>query len=210
VAGKITAIRVQERKKDRANVYLDGEYAFSLALIVAGTLRPGEQLSDERIRELQMEDSFQKAYDRSLDYLGYRPRSSVEVSSYLKGKGVTPEVSEEVLRRLGAAGLVDDVAFCEYWVENRETFKPRSRRLLRQELRQKGIDDEAIAEVLAEVNDEESAYRAGAKQAAKYHGLDDDLFRQRMQSFLKRRGFSYEVIRETIDGLLDERSSTRY
>jgi regulatory protein len=206
VAGEITAIKAQKRNKDRVNIHLDGEYAFSLEMIVAASLKRGDYLSDEEIKGLQMQDSFQKAHDRALNFLAYRPRSSAEVSRYLKEKGVPLEVSEEVLQRLSAARLLDDVAFARYWVENRETFKPRGRRLLRQELRQKGVDDELIAEALSEVDEEESAYQAALKQASRYARLDDGLFRQRMYNFLRRRGFTYEVIRETISRLLHQRS----
>jgi regulatory protein len=206
MAGEITAIKVQRRNKDRVNIYLDGEYAFSLKAIVAASLGRGDYLSDGRIKELQMEDSFEKAHDRALNYLSYRPRSSAEVSRYLRDKEVPPEVSEEVLQRLTATGLLDDLAFAQYWVENRETFKPRGPSLLRQELRQKGINDELIAEVLDEVDEEESAYQAASKQASRYSGLDDELFRQKMQNFLRRRGFTYEVIRETVSRLLRQRS----
>ncbi len=206
MAGEITAIKVQKRNKDRVNIYLDGEYAFSLKMIVAASLKRGNCLSDEEIKGLQMRDSFQKAHDRALNFLAYRPRSSAEVSRYLKEKGVPLEISEEVLQRLSRARLLDDVAFARYWVENRETFKPRGRRLLRQELRQKGVDDELIAEALSEVDEEESAYQAALKQASKYTRLDDGLFRQRMHNFLRRRGFTYEVIRETMSRLLHQRS----
>jgi len=206
VAGEVTAIKAQKRNKDRVNIYLDGEYSFSVKMIVAASLQRGDYLADEEIKELQMQDAFQKAYDRALNYLAYRPRSSAEVSRYLAGKRVPSQVGEEVLQRLSAAGLLDDLAFARYWVENRETFRPRGRRLLRQELRQKGVDYELIAEALGEVDEEESAYQAALRQARKYAGLDDGLFRQRMHNFLRRRGFSYEVVRETIPRLLQQRS----
>ena len=206
MAGEVTAIKAQKRKKDRVNIYLDGEYSFSVKMIVAASLQRGDYLADEEIKELQMQDAFQKAHDRALNYLAYRPRSSAEVSRYLAGKRVPSQVGEEVLQRLSAAGLLDDLAFARYWVENRETFRPRGRRLLRQELRQKGVDYELIAEALGEVDEEESAYQAALRQARKYAGLDDGLFRQRMHNFLRRRGFSYEVVRETISRLLQQRS----
>ncbi len=206
MAGEISAIKVQKRHKDRVNVYLDGEYAFSLKMIVAASLKRGDYLSDQQIKELQMQESFQKAHDRALNFLAYRPRSSAEVRRYLKEKGVPPQVSEEVLQRLSAAGLVDDLAFARYWVENRESFKPRGRRLLRQELRQKGVDDELIGEALGNVDEGKSAYQAALKQAAKYARLEDGLFRQKMHDFLRRRGFAYDVIRETISRLPRQRS----
>ncbi len=207
VAGEITAIKAQKRKRDRASIYLDGEYAFSVKPLVAASLRQGDYLSDERIRELQMEGSFHEAYDRALDYLAYRPRSSAEVRRYLKQKRVAGEVVEEVVGRLTEAELLDDLAFARYWVGNREAFSPRGPRLLTQELRQKGVDYEVVAEALAEVNEQDSARRAALKQASRYVSLDDELFRRRMHDFLMRRGFGYEVISEAISSLLGERSS---
>ncbi len=204
MAGEITEIKVQKRKMDRVNVYLDGEYGFSLAMGVAASLKRGDILSEEEIRELQSRDAVQKAYDRALDYLAYRPRSSAELRRYLRKKQVSTEVGEAVLERLSAAGLLDDGAFARYWVENRETFKPRGRRALRHELRQKGIDDELIAEVLSEIDEEESAYRAAVSQAQRYDHLDDRVFRQKMYGFLRRRGFGYEVVRETVSRLLQQ------
>jgi regulatory protein len=206
VAGEITGLKEQKRNRGRVNVYLDGEYAFSLKMIVAASLKRGDYLSDEEIGELQMHDALEKAHNRALNYLAYRPRSSAEMSRYLSGKGVPSRVGEEVLQRLSGAGLLDDRAFARYWVENRETFKPRGRRLLKQELRQKGVGDELIAEALTDVDEEKSAYQAASRQASRYARLDDGLFRQRMYNFLRRRGFAYEVIGETISRLLCQRN----
>jgi regulatory protein len=205
LAGEITDIKLQKRKKDRVNVYLDGEYAFSLEMVVAASLKRGDILSEKEIQDLELRDSVQRAYDRTLNYLAYRPRSGAELKRYLLKRQVSPQVCERVLERLSAAGLLDDEAFARYWVENRETFRPRGRRALRQELRQKGIDDELIAEILNELNEEESARRAAMKQAPRYDNLDDGVFRQKMYSFLRRRGFDYEVVRETISCLLQQR-----
>lgn len=205
MAGQITDIKLQKRKRDRVNVYLDNEYAFSLEMVVAASLKRGDILSDKEIQDLEMIDSVQRAYDRTLNYLAYRPRSGAELRRYLLKRQVSPQVCERVLARLSVAGLLDDEAFARYWVENREAFRPRGRRALRQELRQKGIDDELIAEILNELNEEESAGRAAMKQAPRYDNLDDDMFRKKMYSFLRRRGFDYEVVRETISCLLQQR-----
>jgi regulatory protein len=40
-SGTITALEVQKRNKERVNVYLDGEYAFSLEAIKAATCIKG-------------------------------------------------------------------------------------------------------------------------------------------------------------------------
>jgi regulatory protein len=206
VAGRITDIKVQKRNRKRVSVYLDGEYGFSLGVLVAAPLGRGDTLSDEEIEELELRDSIQIAYDRTLKYLAYRPRSSAEISRYLRGKGVARGVNEQVLLRLRASGLVDDTAFAQYWVENRERFRPRGRRLLRQELREKGISNHLIDEALSDVKEGESAYEASLQRVSRWANLDDETFGEKMYSFLRRRGFEYEAIAGTVSRLLRERA----
>jgi regulatory protein len=205
MGGQITDIKTQARNRRRVNVYLDGEYGFSLGLEVAAGLSRGDSLSDEEIADLQLRDDEEIAYNKSLKYLAYRPRSTAEVMRYLREKGVGAEVSGLVADRLRRVGLLDDRAFARYWVENREAFRPRGRRLLRQELRAKGVNDELVAEVLASVDEDGSAFRAALSKAPRYARLDDEGFREKMSGFLRRRGFDYEVVRETVSRVLLQR-----
>ncbi len=197
--GTITALKFQKKNKERVNVYLDGRYAFSLAAIEAAKLSRGQLLSDQEIENLLERDSFQKAYNRALRFLSYRPRSEVEMRRYLQGKKVPPPIEAEVVERLTAAGLLDDQAFARYWVENRESFNPRGRHALRYELRQKGLREETIALALEDIDEEESAYRALISRARRMPPLDRGAFRKKLSSFLQRRGFSYEAIRAAIE-----------
>jgi len=203
--GQITALREQKRNRGRVNVYLDGEYAFSLGAQLAAELREGSFLSAAKLHELQRRDSFVRAYRKALDYLAYRPRSGKELSDYLRGKRVPERIIEEVLEGLAREGLVDDLAFARYWVENRERFRPRSRAMLGYELRRKGLGEEVISEALAAVDEEESARRAAHQRAFRYLHLDEGSFRQKMSQFLRRRGFGYHLIREVVDSLLQRR-----
>ncbi len=205
MAGQITDVKVQKRNRKRVNVYLDGEYAFSVGLLAGASLGRGKVLSDAEIEELQRLDSAETAHDRTLNYLAYRPRSSSEVRRYLGDKGFAEDVAEEVVGRLSGAGLLGDLSFARFWVENRETFRPRGQVLLRQELREKGISDALIDEVLAETDEGRSAYEAGIQRAKRYAHLDDEAFTEKMYGFLRRRGFDYEVVRETVSRLLLQR-----
>jgi regulatory protein len=205
VAGQITAIKAQKRNQKRVSIYLDGKYGFSLAFLVAAPLARGESLSDQKIEELLTQDSVETAYDRTLKYLAYRPRSGAEVARYLSQKGVAPRIRDRVLERLRGAGLVDDDAFARFWVENRESFRPQGRRLLRQELHGKGISEELIDEALSGVDEDRSAYAAAVQRAGRYSHLSDEAFREKMYGYLRRRGFDYEVVAETTARLLAER-----
>lgn len=199
MAGTITALKVQARNKSRVNVYLNDSYAFSLADQVAAALRVGQVLSDAEIAALRREDSFQQAYERALNYLSYRARAQAEVERYLADKQYDEEVVQAVLARLTRVGLVDDVGFARMWVENRETLAPRSRRMLRHELRQKGVKPDDIAVALEDLDEVDSGYRAAMARANRYAHLDRQTFDRRLGGFLLRRGFGYDVVREVLD-----------
>lgn len=199
MAGTITALKVQKRNPQRINVYLDDRYAFGLAAIEAARLQRGQVLSDEDIEELKERDSFEKAHDRALRFLSYRPRSEAEVRRYLQGKAVSPVVEEEVIERLTRAKLLDDLAFARYWVENRESFNPRGLRMLRYELRQKGLSEETIAQALTDLDQEDSAYQAALRRGRRLAHLDQISFRQKLGAHLLRRGFPYEVVNLAVE-----------
>jgi regulatory protein len=190
----ITALTRQKRNAQRVNVFLDDEYAFSLEDVTAASLAIGQVLSEAQVAELRDTAEFELAKARALNYLTYRPRSSAELRRYLAGKGYSEEVAEQVVARLTELGLVDDDAFARYWVEQRQTFKPRSQLALRQELFQKGIDRVVIDEVVAELDDEEAARKAAASRATRLAGLPEEEFLRRLGGYLQRRGFGYAVV----------------
>jgi len=194
VAGTITALKFQQRNPERVNVYLDGEYAFGLAAVAAARLRKGQVLSDVEIAALRTQDAHQQAFDRAVRFLSYRPRSRAEVERYLRGKGITEDGIAGVIERLEQANYLDDEAFARFWVENREEFKPRSRRALHYELRQKGVSSQVIARALNASGDEAAAWRAVEGRLARWAGLPRNELRQKIANYLSRRGFDYEII----------------
>jgi len=200
----ITALEPQRKNKERINVSLDGKFAFGLAAILAARLKVGQQLSLAEIESLQAEDQVEKAHARVLKFLSYRPRSRAELEKYLADKRVPVATQHQVLERLSRVGLVDDAAFVRFWVENREAFRPRSRHMLGYELRRKGIDPTLIESAVEEVDEAESAYRALSARAARYARLDRVTFRRRAGGFLRRRGFSYEVIEDVLRRVWEE------
>ena len=207
MARKITALKLQKRNKNRVNVYLDGEYAFGLAKIVAAWLKVGQELTTEKIEQLQGQDATEVALQGAIKFLSYRPRSKDEVRKNLKKKNIQDHVIDEVIERLQRGGLVDDHKFAEIWVENRSEFRPRGSRVLHMELRQKGIPDKIIDTVTSNINEDQLAYRAATKQARKYRELGWQDFRKKMYGFLVRRGFDYGIISTIIPKAWEELSS---
>ena len=202
---RITAIEPQQKNPQRVNVYLDGEFAFGLARVVAAWLSVGQELSDEKAARLKADDERETAYQKALHFLSFRPRSSSEVRLNLTKRGIPESLVEETVARLQAAGLVNDQAFAQAWVENRGEFRPRSKSALRMELRRKGLDDELIQSVLEEKVDEEAlAFQAARKYVRRLAGLEWPVFRQKLGGFLARRGFSYTTLSPVVSEVWKE------
>ncbi len=206
MGGTITALIVQKRNKERVNVYLDGKFAFGLALSEAVRLRKGQHLSDEEIAQLRALDEIEMAREHALRFLSYRPRSAAEVRRSLRQskRGFSEETIETVVARLERAGLIDDEAFARFWVENRARFGPRSTQALRYELRRKGVPDAVITAALAAVDEETAAYEAARQRAPRYAKADRETFRRYMGGYLARRGFSVHLIRDVLNRLWAE------
>jgi regulatory protein len=198
MAGTITALRVQRGSKERVNVYLDGEFAFGLALIHALWLKIGQSLSDAQIAELKAADTLEKAQQRAVDLIAYRPRSVHEVQQRLKKAGADDETIASVVERLKAAGLLDDQAFSRAWVESRVRANPRSKRMIAWELRQKGVSGADITAALEEADDADAAYRAALRRLPRLQSLEPRERERKLMAFLARQGFDFGTIESVI------------
>ncbi|MCS6910612.1 MAG: RecX family transcriptional regulator [Anaerolineales bacterium] len=205
---KVTALKLQSRNKNRVNVELDGKFAFSLTRLEAARLRLGQELTEADIARLQEADQRERVHERALRLLAIRPRSEAEVRENLRRHKVTEALIEAEVSRLHETGLLNDEAFAQLWVENRATFRPRSRRALQAELKRKGISPELTRAALAGADDEASAYRLAAQRAQRLRGLPRPEFRRKLVAYLGRRGFDYEIVQPIVERVWTEMNTT--
>ena len=211
-SGKVTALRAQERDSQRINVFIDGAFAIGISLntLSRERLYVGQELSAEDFERLERAESVDKALHAALRFLEARPRSLSEIRERLQRKGFAPEAAAAALERLQELGLADDTAFARFWVENRQTYRPRGANALRDELRRKGVSGTVIAQTLDDtelVGDEHSrALELGRATLPKYLGAPDyATFARRLGGFLQRRGFGFDVVRPVVEQLWQER-----
>jgi regulatory protein len=198
---KITAIELQARHANRFNIYVDDQFALGLSAILAAKLRVGQVVDDAQMLALEREEAYETAHDKALSFLETRPRSASEVKQQLLKKKIAADAIDRVIERLTDAGLLDDQAFAKYWVENRETFRPRAGRALRYEMKRKGLSDTTIASALKGLSEDDSAYRAGVARARRWYGLEHREYLQKMVGFLVRRGFAYDTSKQAAERL---------
>jgi len=159
-----------------------------------------------QIAELKELDDTAKATDAAIRLLTARPRAVREIRDRLRRKEYDDETIERVIERLRDWRYIDDEAFARYWVENRESNRPRGRRLLEQELRLKGVERETVSHA---IEDAEIDERAGALEIARaklrsYRGEEEAVARRRLGGFLARRGYGYDVVKPVLDELFGE------
>lgn len=205
---KITALRLGKGRNKKANVSLDGKLALRLEPEVAlkEGLKVGQELSASRIEALNKASRWQSCYDAALRYLGYRSRSEYEIRQRLHQHGFDGDSIKAALSRLKEQNLINDGDFARFWRDNRQSFSPRSRWLVRLELKQKKVSEEIIEQVVSTIDDTENAYSVAKVKARGLANCDDyQSFRRRLGDHLKRRGFGYGVIIKTVERLWQER-----
>ena len=149
--------------------------------------------------------SLQDCLDAAYYYLSYRPRSEGEIRQWLRKRGFTDEVTEAAIAKLREQNLTDDLAFAQFWKDNRLSFRPKSRRSIEKELRVKKVASEIIEQVTNDIDDDQIAYRLGSSRLPSLAHLDYPNFRRHLSSYLAYRGFGYEVIRDTVARLWREK-----
>jgi len=201
----ITALKTQKRNPNRINVYLDGDFAFGLSRLVGAWLTIGQELSDEKIRQLKSQDEGEVALQKAMHFLEYRSRTQQEVSRKLTDLGYEEEVVSDVIERLNKNQLLNDGQFAQRWVENRTALKPRGHRLMAMELRQKGLGETDIQSALSEApEDEELAYQAMKHRFHRYAQMSYEDYQKKAGAYLGRKGFSYDVISPVLRQVWDE------
>lgn len=136
-----------------------------------------------------------------LRLLKYRPHSKKEAEERLRRKGYPLKLSRKVLEEFVVTGLIDDRAFAKFWLNWRSEINPRSINFIRLELRQKGISEDLIAEILDSFSSEDEFQKAKAlaqKRFEKLRNLEPAKIKSRLYSYLQRRGFAADIIFEVI------------
>ena len=155
------------------------------------------------IPETSFRSEAAQARNAALRLLTTRPRTVAEMRERLASR-FGADAIERTLARLQSEGLLDDTEFARQWRSSRERRKPRSRRMIEQELRSKGVAEDVVSNALEGYDSSDAAYRAAVRYAARQKGSGRATFDRRVGAFLERRGFEYGIIRQILQQLREE------
>lgn len=209
---KISKITTQ-RRPGRYNVYLDGQYAFSVAesVLIKYRLIKGMELSKEQLAQLSTADEIAKAYNKMLDYLSRQLRTEYDVKQKLKQLDTPEEYVEPVLQKLRAVRLLDDREYAASYVRTVMHTELKGPGVIRQKLRQKQIGELVIDNALRQFTPEEQLanatklaqklYRRYAKQPARRQN-------EKVRQGLITNGYPAELLNE-IQAIIEPETDAR-
>ena len=196
---EITAITPQIKDKRRCNIYVDGRFCCGLTLeaTVKNRLKVGQIISPERLAEIQLDSEKNTAFDKALTHISATQKTEKQMRDFLQGKGYLPTVIDYVVEKLRSYNFLNDEQYAEAYVESLS--KRKGSKLLRMELRGKGVSDAAIDEALDTLpagREEETAKALLEKyMRGKVH---DRGTLQKAYRYLLGKGYDYEVVKSAL------------
>ena len=207
----ISAIVPAPRQPGRFEILIDGATTATLSLdaIERLQLRVGREVAGLEER-LALEAAQLAVYDRALNMLAFRARSSAELARALMRKGAERSIVDRTIARLQEQGLLDDAAFAQSFTRAKVLGANQSRRRVQQHLARKGVarevSDAAIAAVFQEegVDQRELVEAAARKKLRTLAKQEPAVRRRRLYAFLARRGYDGDDIRRAMDAVGEE------
>jgi regulatory protein len=204
----ISAILPAPRHPGRFELVVDGKTFAVLSIQALEELQLAVGRSVVGLEErIALEGERLKVYDRALNMLAFRARSSAELARSLVRKGEEKANVEWAVRRLQENGLLDDAAFAQAFTRAKVLGARQSRRRVQQDLSRKGVarnvSDAAIDTVFEEEGVDQRAIveEAARKKLRALRGLEPPVRRRRLYGFLARRGYDADDIRAAMDAV---------
>lgn len=136
-------------------------------------------------------------------FLELRPRSEKEIRDKLIQKNFKDQEIEKIIANLKQNKIINDQKFAVWWVEERITFKPRGNYLIAQELKQKGISQDQIKEILPNSDSElEMAKNLAENKIKQINAKDKYQKKQKLAGYLSRKGFSWDIVSEVLNDII--------
>lgn len=206
--GTITRVVRQQRDTERVSVFIDGTFAFGLALELAAEagLRKGKTLTVDEQAALLAREQTHRARAAALDHLTYGAKTTAEVRRKLRDKGFDDAAVEDAVAHLADYGYLDDAAYARAFAHGRFAGRGHGPQRLRADLLRRGVAREAVDEALAALAASEDLGEAARRQGRRrWRALarETDLRKrkQKTMDFLVRHGFAFDLARTVADEL---------
>lgn len=201
---EITAITPQIKDKRRCNIFIDGRFCCGLTLetTVKNRLKVGQTVSLEQLSQMQLESEKNTALDKALTHVSATRKTEKQLRDFLAKKGYLPTVIEYVLEKMRGYNFVNDGEYAEAYVDFSAAKK--GTRLIKMELKSKGVEEEDIDAALSGVTEETQVQAALVilQKYMRFKTADRETLAKAFK-YLLGKGFDYEVAKSALSAFGD-------
>lgn len=196
---EITAITPQVKDKTRCNIYVDGRFCCGLTLetVVKNRLKIGQSITEEKLSEIQLESEKNSALDKALTHISATMKTQKQIREFLTKKGYLPAVIDYVLEKMRSYNFLNDGMYAEAYVESAS--KRKGGRLIKMELRNKGVSEMEIESALDHLDEEQEIATASVILEKYMRNKEADVVTlQKAYRYLMGKGFSYDIAKAAL------------
>lgn len=204
----ITKIERQKKNRNRFSIFIDDAYAFSIGeeIYARFLLHEDQNISEEERSSIESAEAESTVKKTALRFRSYRPRSTQEITQYLRRKGYDDKFITIGIRYLNDNKLLNDEEFARMVCRDRIMLKPVGQNVMRQVLYKKGIAKDVVDSVLAEYYSTDAENDLALKEAEKRHQrlktLPHLVQKKKLYEHLIRRGYSSSISMNIVNQLI--------
>lgn len=194
---KISSIKQQVKNPERASIFVDGKYSFSLSLneLVAERLKIGQEVDEPELKRLKKLSEDGKLKARALEWVLNRPRSLREFRDYMYRRKAEPDMADKLIAEFTGRGYLDEAAFARWLVDVRRRGR-KSERAIQAELSKKGVPREISQVIMQDGGQELERLQEIVSKKSELPRYKADP--QKLMQYLARQGFSYDDIKRVL------------
>lgn len=200
---KITKIEVQKKNKERVNLFLDEEYAFSLSmeLVYKEGLKKNQEIDAKKLELLAEEESIIRCKNSALKTIERTFKTEKEVIEKLKEKGYDENAINKSIEFLKQYNFLNDFNYAKAYIKDK--LNSIGSQKIKYTLIRKGISKEIIEELLADSdkdNEKNTAYNLAKKKLDVIRKKESDNYKisGKLYRYLTSRGYEYDIVNEVV------------
>ena len=204
----ITKIEVQKRNKDRVNIYLDNEYAFSISmeLVYKESLKPKMEIDVERLKDIADKEGYLKCKNTALRIIERSFKTEKEMRDKLKEKEYTDNQIEKTIEFLREYNFINDESYVKAYINDK--LASRGRQKIKYDLIKKGVGRNLIDEKLSCIDSDDEKNTAFNLAKKKYNSIkksESDTYKLsgKLYRFLMSKGYNYELVKDVVKEVMN-------
>ncbi|CDG01989.1 Putative Regulatory protein RecX [Clostridium chauvoei JF4335] len=199
----ITKIEVQKKNKDRVNIYINEDYAFSLSaeLVYKEGLKVKQSIDIDKIKKVALEDDYMKCKNSALRIVEKNYKTKKEIIDKLTLKGYDENTINRTIEFLKEYNFINDENYARMYVNDK--IKNHGANKIKYDLIRKGISEDLIKNQISNIDENAEREVAYSLALKKYNLLikreqDNYKLSQKLYRFLLSKGYSYDVTSEIV------------